>query len=75
MVQGLTSGERALLPEGQWVPEGPVLQDDPEVPAMKNRCPHELVQPPVLSTRGCVGVGGTCNGYNLRSTEATPLKP
>lgn len=44
MVQELRGGERALLPEVQWVPEGPILQDDPVVPAMKENCAYELAQ-------------------------------
>lgn len=46
MGQELTDGERALLPEVQWVPEGPVLQDDPVVPAMRENCARELAQYP-----------------------------
>lgn len=42
MVQKITGGERFLLPEVQWVPEDPILQDGPVVPVMKGKCPHKL---------------------------------
>lgn len=68
MGQELTDGERALLPEVQWVPEGPVLQDDPVVPAMRENGARELAQYPCSGQMGlCVG---PCNGCHLRSTEA-----
>lgn len=68
MVQRLTGREKALLPEVQWVPEDPILQDGPVVPAMKEKCPHELAQHP------CPEQMEICSGYNLRSTKAVTPK-
>lgn len=68
MAHELTDGERALLPEVQWVPEHPVLQDDPVVPAMRENCARELAQYPCSGQMGLCGE--PCNGCHLRSTEA-----
>lgn len=54
MAQELTDGERAFLPEVQRVPEGPVRQVDPVVPAMRENCARELAQYP------CPGQMGLC---------------
>lgn len=69
MAQELADGERALLPEVQRVPEGPVRQVDPVVPAMRENCARELAQYPCPGQMGLCA--GPCNGCHLRSTEAT----
>lgn len=67
MGQELRGRQRALLPEVQWVLEGPILQDDPGVPAMKENYAGELAQH--LCSEQMWLCAGMCNGCNLKSTE------